>query len=57
MLSYENRLKRSKNKIEEARLAYESLRLVCKHTRRVWKEKRGGYYCEVCERFLGRGET
>jgi len=57
MLSYEKRLQRSRIKMEEARLSYESLRSICKHTKKTWKEKYGGYYCEVCDTFLPRGET
>jgi methionyl-tRNA synthetase len=56
MLSYENRLKRLKIKQEEAAHIYETVRSMCKHSRKIWKDKYVGYYCEVCERFLPRGD-
>jgi RNA polymerase-binding transcription factor DksA len=55
MISYETNLKRMKFKKEEIDHIYETLRSMCKHTRKIWKEKYGGFYCEVCEKFLPRG--
>jgi hypothetical protein len=42
------------NKIEEAKESYKEFRKTCKHTVLTWKAKYGGYYCELCDRFLPR---
>lgn len=53
-LTYEKMLKKAKKKWMVAKIAYDTLRNQCKHERKVYKSKYGGYLCEVCERFLPR---
>jgi hypothetical protein len=56
MNSYEASLKWAKRELDEARLNYKTLRDKCLHpeNKLLYKEKYGGYYCSLCDRFLPR---
>ena len=54
METYEDKLNKAKEMVEISTLVYEDLRQQCKHERKTWKPKYGGFYCEICETFLPR---
>lgn len=55
--NYEEKLNKAKELVKMAELVYNDLKLQCKHERKTWKAKYGGFYCEICETFLPRGKT
>lgn len=53
-MNYEEKLKEAEKKWKIAHEYYKKLRSECEHQRTVWKDKYGGYFCQICGRFLPR---
>jgi hypothetical protein len=49
---FEAMLMAAKNKMYESKKEYDVLRNLCPHERVTWKNKYGGYRCDICEHWF-----